>query len=89
MVEISKIKAKKVIEKPKFTHFVNAGIYVLSPDLIKSIPKNEFINMTDLMSPLMEKGSVYTYPIYEYWIDIGKMEDFVRADTDYTKVFPK
>ena len=45
--------------------------------------------MTDLMGPLMSKEMVYSYPIYEYWLDIGKMEDFNRAVSDYSKVFSK
>ena len=45
--------------------------------------------MTDLIEPLMKKGSVFSYPIYEYWLDIGKMEDFNKADNEYTKVFSK
>ena len=43
--------------------------------------------MTDLIEPLIKKGSVFSYPIYEYWLDIGKMEDFNKAENEYTKVF--
>ena len=89
VVEIEKLKAQKLVEKPNIKHFVNAGIYVLSPSTIKKIPTNKFFNMTDLMNPLMKKGCVYSYPIYEYWVDIGKMEDFIRADNDYKKIFLK
>ena len=89
VVEIKNSKAKKLIEKPIIKKFINAGIYVLSPSTIKKIPKNKFFNMTDLIEPLMKKGSVFSYPIYEYWLDIGKMEDFNKADNEYTKVFSK
>ena len=41
--------------------------------------------MTDLMKPVLNKGLVYSYPIYEYWVDIGKIEDYVKAGNDYTK----
>ncbi len=87
VVEIDDTKAKKIIEKPNIKHFVNAGIYVICPDVIQKIPKNKFLNMTDLMKPILDKGLVYSYPIYEYWVDIGKIEDYERAGNDYTKVF--
>ena len=89
VVEITNSKAKKLTEKPIIKKFINAGVYVLSPSTIKKIPKNKFFNMTDLLEPLIKKGSVFSYPIYEYWVDIGKMEDYVKADIDYKKVFSK
>ena len=55
----------------------------------EKIPKNKFLNMTDLMKPVLNKGLVYSYPIYEYWVDIGKIEDYVKVGNDYTKVFSK
>ena len=87
--DIKGIKLENFTEKPILNHYINAGIYVLSPSTIKKIPKNKFFNMTDLIEPLMKKGSVFSYPIYEYWLDIGKMEDFNKADNEYTKVFSK
>ena len=39
------------------------------------------------MTPLINKGEVYTYPIFEYWLDIGKMDDLIRADNEYSKIF--
>ena len=42
--------------------------------------------MTDLLEPLLDKGLVYSYPIHEYWVDIGKLEDYVKAENEYSKV---
>ena len=89
VVEISKTKAINIVEKPSKKCFVNAGIYVLNPLAIKKIPKDTFFNITDLMELYFEKGEVYSYPIHEYWTDIGKMENFIRADKDFDTVFRK
>ena len=69
--------------------FVNAGVYVISPDVLSSIPKNEFHNMTDVIIPLLEQKKVVSFPIHEYWIDIGKIEDFQQAHGEFEAVFGK
>ena len=45
--------------------------------------------MTDLVKPLLEKKQVASFPIHEYWIDIGKLEDFEQANGEYESVFGK
>ena len=62
--------------------FVNAGVYVINPEILTSIPKNQFYNMTDVIVPLLEKKKVATFPIHEYWLDIGRMDDYQRAQID-------
>lgn len=70
-------------EKPTYTYFSNAGIYLLKKKLIQIIPKNEFYNATDLMDKLIADGNkVKTYPLYCYWLDIGKPEDYQKAQQD-------
>ena len=76
-------------EKPVQSFFVNAGVYVLNPDVLTSIPKNKFFNMTDVISPLLRQKKVVSFPIHEYWIDIGKIEDFQQAHGEYEAVFGK
>ena len=67
-------------EKPNNTHYANAGIYILKKELIERIPKNEFYNITDLIQNVLDKGDkVIQNPIYGYWIDIGKHEDYIKA----------
>ncbi|MFD0673675.1 nucleotidyltransferase family protein [Cohnella sp. GCM10027633] len=75
-------------EKPILRYFVNAGIYVLSPDALQIIPNNEFYDMTTLFEDLIKaKKETSVFPIREYWLDIGKIEDYERANGEYTKVF--
>jgi dTDP-glucose pyrophosphorylase len=76
-----------LIEKPSYTYYANAGIYVLHKDLVLSIPKKRFYNATDLMQQLIDnKQRLVHYPILEYWLDIGKYEDFIRAQQDYSHI---
>lgn len=70
-------------EKPTYTHYSNAGIYLMKKEMIKKIPKNEFYNATDLMDQLIQIGKkVVAYPLMGYWLDIGKHEDYKKAQED-------
>ena len=63
-------------EKPKYTYYSNGGIYLIKRAIIDKIPKDVFYNSTDLMQKLIENGNkLVSYPIHEYWLDIGKHED--------------
>ena len=72
---------KKIIEKPKFDFFVNVGLYVLNPNLIKLIPKNKKYDMTDLIQRAKrKKKQVGVYPIdEESWIDVGQWSEYHKA----------
>ena len=72
---------QKIIEKPKFDFFVNVGLYVLNPNLIKLIPKNKTYDMTDLIQLLKtKKRQVGVYPIDdESWIDVGQWSEYHKA----------
>ena len=75
-------------EKPLQRSFVNAGIYVLSPEILDYIPQNEFYDMPNLFKLLMEKQrNVSVFPVREYWLDIGHIADFERADDEYSSYF--
>ncbi|NJD02853.1 MAG: CBS domain-containing protein [Ruminiclostridium sp.] len=75
-------------EKPVYTNFINAGIYVLDRDVIDQIPKNSYFDMNNLLETILCNGEpVFVFPIREYWIDIGKVEDFNRAALDFYEVF--
>ncbi|MEQ4676699.1 nucleotidyltransferase family protein [Providencia vermicola] len=76
-------KITSMIEKPIQRFFVNAGIYVVSPRVINSVPKNHRIDMPTLLEQHMnERNNILMFPIYEYWLDIGRMDDFNRAQVD-------
>ena len=71
-------------EKPMHRSFVNAGIYVLSPEVFDYIPQGEFYDMPDLFEKLMDKqNNVSAFPVREYWLDIGHLSDFEQANSDY------
>jgi len=75
-------------EKPRHSFFVNAGIYVLNPEALDGIPPDTFYDMPDLYRSLAEQGKTAScFPIREYWLDIGRMDDFQRAETEYDTQF--
>ena len=74
-------------EKPNFTYFANAGIYLIKKEMLKNIPKNKFFNATDLMQTVINSDKkLIHYPIRSYWLDIGKHEDFEKAQKDVTHI---
>lgn len=67
-------------EKPIFTNYANAGIYILNREIINKIPRNSFFNITDLIElQIIESQSVIHNPIVGYWIDIGQHQDYINA----------
>lgn len=76
-------RVKSLKEKPKYMYFSNAGIYLIKKELLSMIPKGEFYDITDLMEKVLEMDyTLITYPINGYWLDIGKHEDYKKAQED-------
>ncbi len=74
---------KSLIEKPTYTYYSNGGVYLMKKEMLKNIPKNSFFNSTDLMESLINKNcKVISYPFSGYWLDVGKHEDFEKAQID-------
>ncbi len=70
-------------EKPTQRFAVNAGIYVISPHIVSSVTKNKKIDLPTLLETKMNNGcSLLMFPFHEYWLDIGRMDDFNRAQSD-------
>ncbi len=70
-------------EKPTYTYYANGGIYLIKKSALEFIPENQKFDSTDLMQKLMDKGKkVISYPMTNYWLDIGKMEDYKKAQED-------
>lgn len=79
---------RSIIEKPKEKFNINAGLYVINPDIIEYIPPDCYFDMPELFRILtQEKRETAVYPIREYWMDIGQMDDYERANGDYSNVF--
>ena len=82
-------------EKPVIKKYINAGIYIIQPNLIKEIPTHCIFDMTDLIQKVISSGGkVVGFPIIEYWIDIGYSNDYRQANEaledespDYDVVF--
>jgi dTDP-glucose pyrophosphorylase len=88
VIEIDNHSLLSIEEKPVHRSFVNAGIYVLNPKALEYIPKNSFYDMPDLFKRLInDKQIVSVFPLREYWMDIGKIDDYERAKGEYYEVF--
>ena len=74
-------KVLSMEEKPTQTYFVNAGIYVIDPKVISYVPQETYFDMPQLLNTILHKHPDQTnvFPIHEYWMDVGRMEDFEKA----------
>lgn len=69
-------------EKPSYYFDINTGIYVISPQLLAEV-EPQFIGMPTILEQQIAKNNkVASYPLHEYWLDIGHMEDYNRAQRD-------
>jgi dTDP-glucose pyrophosphorylase len=88
VVFIEKNRFIGIEEKPKERFHINAGLYVINPELINYIPENTYFDMPELFKRLArENRETAVYPIREYWMDIGHMDDYERANGEYREVF--
>ncbi|MFT6906215.1 MAG: dTDP-glucose pyrophosphorylase [Oleiphilaceae bacterium] len=75
-------------EKPIHTFFVSGGMYILDTAVLSYIPDNVFYDMPTLFEKLIaNKQKAISFPIREYWLDIGRMSDFEQANDEYHEVF--
>jgi NDP-sugar pyrophosphorylase family protein len=78
--ELSEDSVQGIKEKPLYNYYANAGIYLIKRKLLEFIPKNTFFDATDFIELLIAKEyKVVRYPHTGYWIDIGKIEDYKKA----------
>ena len=69
-----------LLEKPKYTYYANAGIYLIKRSALEEIPDDTFFNATDLVEKLIsEKKKVIRYPLNGTWIDIGNPQEYQKA----------
>jgi dTDP-glucose pyrophosphorylase len=74
-------------EKPTYTYYSNGGIYIFKKSIVNKIPANLFFNATDLMQQLLEENKkVFSYSFAGYWLDIGKHDDFIKAQEDIKNI---
>jgi len=88
VVRTSDHRLVSIEEKPVNHYFVNAGIYVLNPEIFPLIPVDTYYDMPTLFDQLLEKGyEVGVFPVREYWLDIGRMSDYEKANREYMEEF--
>ena len=81
-------KVASIVEKPIHKFFVNAGIYVLNPEIIKKIDRNSYLDMPHMLQAHIDvDGQVNMFPVHEYWLDIGQMGQFEQAQLDIIETF--
>ena len=88
VVKMEGNEIKAIEEKPVYKFFVSAGIYMLNPECIDYIPKNEYYDMPTLFEDLIKNNKkTFSFPIREYWLDIGRIEEYEKAQIEYQRVF--
>ena len=87
VVEIDNYSIKAIKEKPVHRFLVNAGIYVLNRELINKVDGKSYLDMTDFLEKELKSNGVNAFPIHEYWIDIGKIEEYEKANIENSTFF--
>ncbi|QAT40528.1 nucleotidyltransferase family protein [Clostridium sp. JN-9] len=83
VIDAEKNNIKQLKEKPVVEYLINGGVYCLKPDIINLIPDNQYFEITDLINICIKNGrKVGSYEIKDYWMDIGKIEDYNKANKD-------
>jgi len=88
VVNVERKEILSIEEKPTHHFFVSGGVYILDDKVLKLIPNNEYYDMPTLFEKLIEnKMKSLSFPIREYWMDIGRIEEFKKANNEYHEVF--
>lgn len=84
IIDINGYEVNSLKEKPTITNHINAGIYLINPDILKLLPKNKYFEMTDLINLAKEKKyKINAFPIYEYWQDLGYPENLIQTESQW------
>ncbi len=88
VVDIEGDRIVGINEKPVHRFFVNAGIYVVEPEALSYVPKDQHLDMTDFFRTVIEKGvPTAVFPVREYWMDIGRIDDLAQAKREFPREF--
>lgn len=80
VIECEGTSVRRITEKPLFSFFVNAGMYLLEPNVHRYIPNGKPFDMTELIQRLLaDNRLVVSFPVHEYWLDIGQHETYQQA----------
>lgn len=87
VLEIENNNIKSFKEKPTYTYYSNGGIYFINKRVLNILPHAEYFNATDLIEKLIiNEKKVISYPFINYWLDIGKHQDFIKAQSDINHI---
>ena len=76
----NKFRVNKLNEKPNYTYYSNAGIYIFKKKYVEKIKKNEYLDITDFIDYMINiKKKIIHVPIRGYWIDIGSPNEYKNA----------
>ena len=90
VIEMAGHQITNINEKPTQSYFVNGGIYALSPNVLSYVRKGQLHDMPDLFNEIIDDGGMSAaFPIHEYWIDIGQLDDLEKARNEFPAVFGK
>ena len=90
VVRTTKDKISGIEEKPFHRVMVNAGIYVLEPDALTHVPHNALFDMPELFNLMLNKGMIIRSHLVEgYWLDIGRHEDYYKANNEIGEAFQR
>lgn len=88
VVKIKNGHAVGIDEKPVQRVFINAGIYVLDPRVLPLVSKNSYCDMPELLEKLKQAHfQTSVFPIREYWMDIGRLPDYEKANGEFAEIF--
>jgi len=88
VVNIEGGRVLSIEEKPVHKFFVSTGIYMLTPDCIDTLVSCDFLDMPTLFEQLIAKDKkVSSFPLREYWLDIGHFDEYEKANREYSEVF--
>lgn len=88
VVEVDDHRLSEIVEKPTHRFLVNAGVYVLDPAALQYVPRDSAYDMPSLFGDMANRKLLASvFPIQEYWLDIGRIDDFNKANDDYIREF--
>jgi NDP-mannose synthase len=80
----------RYVEKPLFSYDVSMGIYIFQKEVLKWIPHNRYLDFPELIQKLMRAGEkVVCYPSRDFWLDIGRHEDYEEAQKSFQEMKQK
>jgi dTDP-glucose pyrophosphorylase len=88
VLNINDICVTSLEEKPIVSYFISGGIYLLNTKTLEYIPQDEYFDITELINNIIkDKERIGSFPIQEYWMDIGHLNDYYKANEDIKKYF--